>query len=795
MKENNNGKRNLIETQSKIDSGTEKTDREKTTVSDWQMYQLAISSVAFVIETRKDLLSFALEEQKVGIIRFLQFYSPDSSSSDFLLKKNYCYKIFFNRQNPFIVLWKIDHNNPSNCETNEFIRDWLNKRQIIAKHLHRVFQIMIDYDYYCFTQGSSNLSLHFDALETTGNLNTIIQDFRRDGLNNHIDKKRIASRYQTLSFYDYDYFYKDEAPNETAVDFWLAMDRFLEQPYFTQQNLYGENSGLSLDEKEQKRHENANKKDKLRNYVHRIMIVPDELLNDNEKNFREWVRNSENQKKFVGIYKNTFNRVPETGLKKIEDQKENIGSQLLFCKQKMTVTNLDGKKETKSVYSLKLLEDGKWVEYPGNKYEKYSVVYVYNSQRRGNDIKKLQYKLNDEEESYEFPNMEYLAYLLHADPKELSEIEKEFVAAFLDRGLNRGQNGQFSLGVQMHQENVKQYVHDNLITKRESWKLKENDLSDKDMDILNILNNDGRINEFNKSVDEIYNADLVKNLWDTSQKEYESRFDFDWLKFLKFLAVTFAFAIGIFLALKFIFDVVAVWALITFPIAPILIFSVCTFVFRNKFDLINRYFEAPTDAPKRYDIAKEMYKTLQICNKKEIKEKNVLPEKVIINTSDSIEKGNEQEESKAKDKLQEKVIIGKSKIIEKNSRDESYQITKNKSIITFDWSRFLKFLAVALVCSAIIFLALKFIFEVAALWALIVFPVAPVIIFFVCVFFLRNKFKETACLHKIGVPIHDNENRFEPKIVKAYETIIEAKESTSQENNTFKKDDKEYPGN
>ena len=179
MEKNNNQSDDLIEikTESKIEIDAKKLGKEKTKLSDWQMYQLAISSVAFVIETRKDLLSFALEKQKVGILCFLQFYSPDSSSSDFLLKKNYCYKNFFNGQDPFIRLWKNAHNNPSNCEKNEFIRDWLNKRQIIAKHLHRVFQIMIDYDHYCFTQGSSNLSLHFDALETTVSFSKALTNF------------------------------------------------------------------------------------------------------------------------------------------------------------------------------------------------------------------------------------------------------------------------------------------------------------------------------------------------------------------------------------------------------------------------------------------------------------------------------------------------------------------------------------------------------------------------------------------------------------------------------------------
>ena len=397
--------------------------------------------------------------------------------------------------------------------------------------------------------------------------------------------------------------------------------------------------------------------------------------------------------KKIFIYQNTFNRVPETGLNKIENPKENIGSKLLFCKQKMTFKNLGGQEETKFVYSLKLLEDNKWVEYPKNKYQKYVRYSAYDQQSKTYFAKNLEYQLNDKQELYTFPNMEYLTYLLHASPNELSNIEKEFVDAFLDRSAS----GEFSLGVNMHKGSVKQYVHDNLITKRKNWQLEKNDLSEQDIKILNILNDDDRINEFNKSVEGIYNADLVKNLWDEAQEEYGSRFDFDWLKFLKFLVVTFVFAIGIFLALKFIFDVVAIWALITFSTVPILIFLMCTFVFRNKFCLINRYFDTPTDKPEQYDIAGEMYKTLQRCNKQETDDKNKL---------------------------------------------------------------FFKGLSVALLVSLGIFLALKFIFDVVALWALIVFPVVPIMIFFVCVFFLRNKFKQITYPNDVKISIDKSEELF-----------------------------------
>ena len=43
----------------------------------------------------------------------------------------------------------------------------------------------------------------------------------------------------------------------------------------------------------------------------------------------------------------------------------------------------------------------------------------------------------------------------------------------------------------------------------------------------------------------------------------------------------------IFVALKFIFDITTIWALIVFPVVPIIIFLACTFVFKNKFRKID----------------------------------------------------------------------------------------------------------------------------------------------------------------------------------------------------------------
>ena len=168
----------------------------------------------------------------------------------------------------------------------------------------------------------------------------------------------------------------------------------------------------------------------------------------------------------------------------------------------------------------------------------------------------------------------------------------------------------------------------------------------------------------------------------------------------------------------------------------------CASVFRNKFSLINRYFDAPTNKKEQYDLSQEFYKIIKLCNEKEMQDKNKLP------------------------------------------------VT-----MTFNRSKFFKGLVIALVGSLVIFIALKFIFDVVAIWALIVFPVAPVIVFFVCVFFLRNKFKETTCLHKIEVPIPGDENQLNLQIDERNDRTANEPELVNQENNTFKKYDKEYPGN
>ena len=130
---------------------------------------------------------------------------------------------------------------------------------------------------------------------------------------------------------------------------------------------------------------------------------------------------------------------------------------------------------------------------------------------------------NQNLELYEFPNMEYLSYLLHADPKNLNVVEKEFVKAF----LKIEDSGAFSLEVQMYQSNdIKKYIHDNLITKRSDWNLKY-DLKDEDIDILNILNDSSRINEFNNNFEKVYSSDLLRmeleKLVDEYQKYYSAK--------------------------------------------------------------------------------------------------------------------------------------------------------------------------------------------------------------------------------------------------------------------------------
>lgn len=345
MKENsfisNNQSHTILDTDKKFDKTTED-------LSDWQMYQMSINRCGMRACTPVFFYSDVI------------YGHPCALAGTWLLKSSYSYNFFFQSKRVKFVVFNQQHPEATWLQKNGFIRNFIYNYFLFIKYLHNIAQTVSSYNSYFFSQGVSDISLHFDALETVDNINIIIADFCRDGLKDNVDKKRIASRYQTLSFYDYDYFYQDKAPDETAVDFWLAMDRFLEKPYLTQKKMK-ENNHNPSDKKE--RNKNINNKDKLRNYVHKIMIVPDELLNNNEKNFRTWVRNPDNQKKFIAIYKKTFNRVPETGLKKIEgyieNQKGTIKSGLLFCKQKMSFKNLDGKTEEKFVYSLKLLNDGK----------------------------------------------------------------------------------------------------------------------------------------------------------------------------------------------------------------------------------------------------------------------------------------------------------------------------------------------------------------------------------------------------------------------------------------------------
>lgn len=82
------------------------------------------------------------------------------------------------------------------------------------------------------------------------------------------------------------------------------------------------------------------------------------------------------------------------------------------------------------------------------------------------------------------------------------------------------------------------------------------------------------------------------------------------------------------------------------------------------------------------------------------------------------------------------IVSYSSNVQEKNKYESP------KKIITFNWIRFLKLLAVVLIFSAVIFVALKFIFDITAIWALIVFSVVPVIIFLACTFVFKNKFRK-----------------------------------------------------
>ena len=76
--------------------------------------------------------------------------------------------------------------------------------------------------------------------------------------------------------------------------------------------------------------------------------------------------------------------------------------------------------------------------------------------------------------------------------------------------------------------------------------------------------------------------------------------------------------------------------------------------------------------------------------------------------------------------------------------------------ITFNWFKFFKGLVIAFILSLVIFIASKFIFDVIAIWALIIFPVVPVLIFFACVFFLKDKFRKITYPYEICALKNEN---------------------------------------
>ena len=210
-----------------------------------------------------------------------------------------------------------------------------------------------------------------------------------------------------LAFYDYGYFLKDNPPSDEIICFWFAMDQYLENLWDKDGNLL---SKLVLDAKDDEER-NSYGLDRFRNYVHRIMSVSDDLLNDKEKAFRDWTRVPENQEKFLQAYKKSF-----FGLEKNNDHVNILDeNKLLFCK-KVFEKEINEKTEKKVVYYLKY-QDPKTklrCEYPEDIEKKYKEL-----------------KLIECQEEMNFPNPEYMSYLFHTEPEQLSEVEKEFVCAFL----------------------------------------------------------------------------------------------------------------------------------------------------------------------------------------------------------------------------------------------------------------------------------------------------------------------------------------------------------------------------
>ena len=177
MKENNQEIKTNINPEPKIEINEEKLGKEKTTLSDWQMYQLAISSAVFIKMTKEDLFSVIPTDQaQTDFQCFARLYNLGALPSSLCFEQAYSYEAIFRSAQLCVSLW-LNEGNRTLYEKNEFIRNYLHKVRMVAKYLHHVLQIIVDYDYYFFAQGPASLSLHFDALETFVDKNTITGDF------------------------------------------------------------------------------------------------------------------------------------------------------------------------------------------------------------------------------------------------------------------------------------------------------------------------------------------------------------------------------------------------------------------------------------------------------------------------------------------------------------------------------------------------------------------------------------------------------------------------------------------
>ena len=117
----------------------------------------------------------------------------------------------------------------------------------------------------------------------------------------------------------------------------------------------------------------------------------------------------------------------------------------------------------------------------------------------------------------------------------------------------------------------------------------------------------------------------------------------------------------------------------------------------------------------------------------------------LISNEDNKNKSNQLNQNQNENKLnknpKEDANIMKEKEDNKEIINTQNKIKINEEIISFNWILFIKLLAVSVIFSAVIFVALKFIFDVTAIGTLGVFTVAPIIIFLVCVFVFKNKFR------------------------------------------------------